>query len=246
MNDCWAKGRGGCAQGISREHLISKGLFDEPYVYVKGFSWCKDKEVKIGLGSLTSKILCGAHNSQLSPVDMEGIRLGRFFDSLGANVDAVSPERKIHRFDGHLLERWLLKTAINTSFGGGEHIGVGMADSVCGKPSAYLLAVVFGDIPFSHKMGAYFFFPRGEYRIRQGQILTVPIIKNSEIGGFYFHFRGLDVFLSLFPGHSPSPLCEMGVTGIADYILTADLQYRSSSLLVRNEGSTTAQVQFNW
>lgn len=246
MKSCWAIERGGCDQGISREHLLSKGIFDDSFVYVKGFHWCRDVEVRVGLSSLTGKVLCGFHNSALSPVDIAGIKIVRYFDQLYPNIENLPSEKTEPPFDGHMFERWLLKTAINISYGSSEHIGVGMTDSKPGKPSAYLLAVVFGDIPFSHKMGAYFIYPKGEYLVRKGEISLVPVIKSGEIGGFYFHLRGLDIFLSLFPGHAPPSLEEIGVTGFPDHILHAELQYRSSSLILRNEGAASTQVRFAW
>ena len=69
MEKCWANSLGDCDGKISREHTVSESLFKGTYVDVKGFSWCKSEEKRIGLGSLTKKILCEKHNSALSPLD---------------------------------------------------------------------------------------------------------------------------------------------------------------------------------
>src|SRR3972149_5105096 len=69
MNNCWAESLGDCDGGISREHIVSKSLFVSSYVDVKGFEWCKEETERIGLASLTKKVLCRKHNSQLSKID---------------------------------------------------------------------------------------------------------------------------------------------------------------------------------
>jgi len=73
MNKCWASSLGDCEGKITREHLISKGLFLDDTIIVKGYSWCKDETIKVSLASLTSKILCKKHNSLLSEIDRAGI-----------------------------------------------------------------------------------------------------------------------------------------------------------------------------
>lgn len=240
---CWASQRGNCGRGISREHLISKGIFDQDFVYVQGFEWCKDQEVKISLNSLTSKVLCGVHNNGLSEVDTAGIAAIRQFDRL---CDEPGLGNSGAPIDGHMFERWLLKTAVNLSFGGNLHIGVGMTDSQPGWPAPYLLAIVFGDIRFTHKMGAYFLYPAEECQIKRGEISVVPIHKNEEIGGIYFHLRGIDVFLSLFPGHSPSKLRDLGFTTIPTHILDATMQYRPESIVTITNRTRPVTTTFCW
>jgi hypothetical protein len=65
---CWAAHVGGCSEKISREHLISRSLFPNPTVLVEGFDWC-EKPRKVGIDTLTRKILCTHHNSALSTAD---------------------------------------------------------------------------------------------------------------------------------------------------------------------------------
>ncbi len=244
---CWAKEHSECGRGISREHYVSQGIFDQESIFVQGFDWCKDKEMKIGLQSASARILCGVHNNRLSQADCGGIAAVRRFEQV-SNVVDVDLETKDDTLalDGHLFERWLLKTAINISFGCNQHIGVGMVSAKTGWPPAYLLAVVFGNILFTHKMGAYFLYPSSEYIIQKGKISIMPIYKGGQIGGFYFHLRGIDVFLSLYPGHAPLRLGELGITVLPKHLLNADVCYRPYSIITTTNRGPSTVIRFNW
>jgi hypothetical protein len=74
MDSCWASCLGNCSDKLSREHLISEGLFLEDLMTVEGFSWCAGKPVQVGLANLTAKILCVRHNNDLSDVDEAGAK----------------------------------------------------------------------------------------------------------------------------------------------------------------------------
>lgn len=242
---CWAKEHSECGRGMSREHYVSQGLFDQKTIFVQGFDWCKNEEVEIGLQRASAKILCGLHNNKLSQVDSEGIAAIRRFDAISNRKNKVT-EGDNSAIDGGLFERWLLKTALNCSFGCAQKIGVGMVGAKPGKPPVYLLAVAFGEIPFTEKMGAYFLYPSGEYIVKAGSISIMPVHKYGEIGGFLFHLRGVDVFLALYPGHAPPRLGSLGVTAIPKHLLEADIQYRPPSILTTTNGSLPIIIQFDW
>lgn len=74
----------------------------------------------------------------------------------------------------------------------------------------------------------------------------VPIHKNQEIGGIYFHLRGIDVFLSLFPGHAPPKLRDLGVTTIPAHILDATMQYRPESIVTITNQTQPVTTAFCW
>lgn len=107
---CWASGLGNCEGGLSREHYISKGIFDKDIITASGLPWCKNKSIQIGLGRAVSKILCRKHNEALSIFDAEATKLSRFLlDQIGNNPQGHAELN----LKGILLEKWLLKTAIN-------------------------------------------------------------------------------------------------------------------------------------
>jgi len=249
MKSCWAKKHSKCKGIISREHVISAGIFEQKTIFVQGFDWCKN-EKEVGISNITSKILCEKHNNGLSEVDQFGIDAVRIIESvLPENVQSISTSNRKDYIDGYNFERWLLKTAINLSANGNNHLGVGMADSEVGLPPPYLLAVLFGEINFTNNMGLYFLYPEGRIKIRAGTILAYPIIKNSVIAAFVFHIRGLDFLLSLFPGHSPQSLRALGLKNPTldfDYILDSKPEYRSSSLVIKDAKGINHQISFKW
>ena len=128
-NKCWAKSISACSDKMSQEHIISKCLFDEE-VIIKGFDWCKDKEIKIGLGRFTSKCLCTKHNHELSSLDEYA---GNIWDNLG-NFFTIRNKREsliksgqvlqLYNFtiDARLMERWILKCLCNLLFVNKEHV----------------------------------------------------------------------------------------------------------------------------
>lgn len=240
MSKCWAKSYTPCCLGASREHYISAGLFDQPTIFVQGFNWCPE-EKEIGIGALTSKILCSKHNSTLSSADEAGIRAVRAIDS---TVDLAKDT--LHQLDGTGLERWLLKTAINVTFRGNQKLGVGMLGAEMSYPAPYLLEAVFGDRVLEYKMGMYALFPKGPYLFRKGEIVVAPIQKEGEIGGLYFNLRGVHLFLSLFPGHAPPSLRELGIMSLPDHVLDAAPIHRPSSIVIPKQNGTISTITLEW
>ena len=69
---CFAVHLGDCSGGISKEHYVSRSVLAIAgnTVQVSGFPWQEpDEPLEIGIGALTSRILCSHHNSELSPLD---------------------------------------------------------------------------------------------------------------------------------------------------------------------------------
>ncbi len=105
---CWASDLGGCSNGLSGEHVVTKALFDGKAATVKGFGWCKDEFKTVGLNSLVANILCKHHNEYLSPVDEEA---QRFRDALlgasnGTLVTGPADGTQYIQLDGRLWRRW--------------------------------------------------------------------------------------------------------------------------------------------
>jgi hypothetical protein len=139
---CWAASNQDCGLGPSREHIVSNGLFPERSVHVSGFDWCEGETRSVGVNAIARQILCRKHNSALSEVDAEAIKAIAFFQRSEPPTSAGRPGS--NHIDGHKLERWLLKTAINVAYGGDLHLGVGMSGSQPGLPSPYLVDVALG------------------------------------------------------------------------------------------------------
>lgn len=244
MKECWANEHSACKGKISREHYISQGIFEQQFIYVSGFKWCKGEKKKISIANMTSKILCQHHNNQLSIVDKAGINAIRIFEQcIPEQYRSVKTEPECFVIDGINFERWLLKIAINLAYKGDKHIGVAMTHSIPGIPSPYLLQVVFGNMPFTHKMGLYTFQHETGRYFNAGEFSMTPIHQDGAIGGFIFHIRGFDFFLSLYPGHAPPKLNTLGIEGDVANALPV---YRNKVITVFNQNKNRFDVTFEW
>jgi hypothetical protein len=242
---CWAAACGGCGEGPSAEHIVSKCLFPEGVVHVSGFDWCKGETKSIGVNGLERQILCKTHNSALSGTDAEAKKaVGLFQRSTPSTKDDPLGDSNI---DGHKLERWLFKTAINLSCHSGLHIGVSIDGSVPGLPSPYLIDVAFGKPHFSAQMGAYFLFPAKETLHQPREIVMIPLIKDGHIGGYYFELRSRAVFLNLFPGHVPPTLGTVASKlELQQGLLDAELVYRPPSIAKASNSLLLSKIRFKW
>jgi hypothetical protein len=106
---CWAESLGGCRDGRSGEHPISRNqFFKGGGVLVRGLPWCPEWKA-IGLNSFESNVLCKRHNEQLSPVDDEALKLRVALQRFYSTIEGEQSSE----INARLFERWLLKTAIN-------------------------------------------------------------------------------------------------------------------------------------
>jgi hypothetical protein len=110
---CIASHLGDCSRGLSREHFISESVLRlvGTSVRVSGFPWQQPGQAQeIGVGSLTSKILCTRHNEALSPLDSAA---KDFLAPLKAVFDQAIGEGHFADEDFPIqadrLELWLLK-----------------------------------------------------------------------------------------------------------------------------------------
>jgi hypothetical protein len=145
---CWARARGSCDGGMSGEHLISECVLPEKVTFSGLWS---ESPIELPRERLVANILCRDHNTALSPVDAAG---GRFievleecqqlFDSRRA-APAAPWDEKTFTVDRLLLERWLVKTALNIGVAGKRTIG---PDATI-EPRRDLVDFVFdgGDLP---------------------------------------------------------------------------------------------------
>lgn len=202
MSPCWASSLGDCTEKLSREHVVSQALFLGEQVTVQGFPWCRNEAKKIGLSSLTAKILCRKHNSDLSQLDSAGARA---FETLRemmrlSNVRAVLKPRRwtVERYlvDGPSLERWFLKTLINLAFEG-EYC-IGRHSPGAGQPSRPLVEISFGARKFEGHAGLYNVVHVGQHIQSDDTVIFAPLINEQRfISGGLFCFRGFRYFLSL-------------------------------------------------
>jgi hypothetical protein len=118
---CWAAALGGCGSRISHEHLVSKCVFPDQSIFVKGLDWCLNEPKEVRIETLTAKILCKDHNSALSELDSWA---GRAFNVIrdfartkmnSEKMPYINWASKQLTVESRNLERWCLKTLLNCS-----------------------------------------------------------------------------------------------------------------------------------
>lgn len=163
---CWAASLGDCGGKISGEHYVSGCLFPSGKVVITGFPWCRGQSMTIGLPSFTRNLLCRQHNSRLSDLDSAMLNVfntlresGRLND-LRSGLPQGSWDIKQFELSSTLMERWLLKTLINLSFGKG--LRYGDTEGARGVPPKQLVEIAFGLGGFEELAGMYIAICPGE------------------------------------------------------------------------------------
>jgi hypothetical protein len=112
---CYLKSTLNCSTKANKEHYISRSVLQqlgEP-LRCAGLPWEKPGvEIKYGLNSLSSHILCDRHNSALSPLDQLA---SNAFKTIRAssdelNIRSTSRRNKWFLISGEALELWAFKT----------------------------------------------------------------------------------------------------------------------------------------
>ena len=121
MRPCFLEGYGPCDGKMSREHYISANLLramsSTGSINIGGLPWQPTQQLQsIGINSLQSKILCQQHNSGLTDLDRVAGKLYSTLDSADKKWPAM---RRHSKFDGPILERWLLKVLCGLTAGPG-------------------------------------------------------------------------------------------------------------------------------
>ena len=110
-----------CSSTISREHYFSEGVIraTKPRALVRestvniNYPKLFPETKKVGIGSLAAKILCDGHNHMFSPLDARAEELWSAMRDLIFNPTSCPWFRL---FNGHDVERWMLKTLLSTFF----------------------------------------------------------------------------------------------------------------------------------
>lgn len=208
MGSCWAECIGGCNGGISREHVVSKSLFQSTALHVKGFPWCKDDFRTVGIESLTSKILCQNHNNNLSQLDNEASNLFNAIreycrlESVRKNTTSLARiSRSATLVNAKLLERWFLKTLLNLSLSRDYYIGP--IGKIKKEVSLDLVQICYGTKPFESAAGMYAAANPGMLLESSDTLNFAPLLRDERVLGGFFEFRGFRFFLNLMPDDLP-------------------------------------------
>lgn len=216
-SDCWASCLGGCSNKISREHTITKAMFLDKEIEVSGMPWCADQPKKIGLGSLTAKVLCVVHNSALSPVDEEAVR---FAEAMRESFRLLAVRHRLKQkhwtlkkfsIDGRRMERWFLKTLINATCHRESPIGVDAHSA--GLPSQSLVEIAFGKRTFEPNAGLYGIYDPLTKRPQSDGISLLAFTTRGRVAGAIFSFLGFRLLLFLDMKGPDLPSMEIYTAG---------------------------------
>jgi hypothetical protein len=214
---CWASVLDDCHGPLTGEHAAAVALWqpDNP----KANRRSKKREiVHVGGGGagfpagpqevkkLKRPILCEHHNNGTSALDEEA---GRFSTALGSFLATVldraaSPRvawpPRVFEVDGVLVERYLLKFAVNNIFGS-TTLPIGGLYPAPGYPTQELAAMIFGHLPMFAPTGLWSCAkPSTQFTLVDGkpavQFRAIPITYSSSHGRY---ISGCMLELRCFP-----------------------------------------------
>lgn len=249
MEKCWANVLNNCDGGISREHVVSKCLFTSSEIDVKGFSWCKVQSKRIGIEAITKKCLCRKHNSELTNLDAAA---SHAFDVLRkqtklSNDRSKEPGKRFKKFtfsiNATALEKWLLKSLINFSYG--SEYFIGHESNKKGMPSEHLVKVVFGIESFCAINGMYVAYKKGGLINFTDTVQFAPIIKDQKyIYGGKFTFRGVLLFMDISPDGMKIPFED--IPGTNHEWENIYLSKKFKQIKATHGNRVSHVVKFNW
>jgi hypothetical protein len=198
MNFCWAKLNGNC-NDISKEHILSKSLFNGK-ITIKGFPWCRNEEMEIGINSLVSKILCEKHNNDLSKYDGEMVKFWNIIDEMAKRLEKINRHgfRKkdfpiVYKINGFSLERWFLKTLVNIWM-------INEKDSYL--PVSGIIPTLYQNMAFHHPFGLYNVVKLDLDIKTESKVIVMPLFNNiggnKILSGGIFKVKGFNYML-VFP-----------------------------------------------
>lgn len=204
-NGCYFAEFHDCSTTVSGEHFITHGvmklLSENGQIKVNGFPWQPDRVQQRALPTrvLTGNILCTRHNEALSPLDTVAIRFFGAFLTINKEFQDASLKsiERLYLFNGHDIERWMLKTLIGTVVSGNatDQKGNQIRDW---RPRRQWLQIMLGQKSFPGKWGMYFKAPVGETALRK-EGFTFAALSNSEDGvyGGVFTLNGYGFLLAM-------------------------------------------------
>jgi hypothetical protein len=237
---------------MSREHYVSAALWQGGSVDVVGFPWCKDKPKTVGLGSLTSKILCRTHNNDLSPLDAAAatafglLQTGTALaNERGKDVTKRMRHRRFTAAEPWLWERWFLKTAINLCVVRPSEKKWRQTQKPLDKPPLALIELAFGLRSFERPMGLYTAASIGDSIEFTDSITFAPLEYGDEgMIGALFTFRGLRFVLHLEPHELPARL-EIPTSNSPRW-RSADLFYHLKRMNWNVGEKASHHIKFEW
>lgn len=237
---CYAAEFANCSEKISGEHYISHSILKELSddgitVEIEGLSWLNDEKKKLPTKRLESNILCKRHNEAFSGFDSIAKRFFLSIDRIDKEygADIADSEDRVFLFNGHDIERWMLKTLCGLVCSGGASSQ--SAPIIGWTPSHQWLKILFGQERFPNKWGIYFSGNIGEVNITN-RGFAFNAISNDNLGvyGSITTLNGKRFILAM-----ETPPADKEGTTLAGYI------YRPNELVMTN-GKSKKVIKFGW
>jgi len=201
IEKCYANRVADCGQKLSREHYISESLLHylnrNNELTISGLRWLGNEKKVVSPDSLTSKILCERHNCALSPLDGIAVRLFQAFDNRKVHG---SDQRLFYLFNGHDIERWLLKILCGIS----RSQNLTLDSKIDTSIPDYWLEILFCGTRFPNNQGLYVCKSRGhQFEGPHGLQLQV-ITQGDRLAGMGLWVCCYELILSMrgFPSRS--------------------------------------------
>jgi hypothetical protein len=160
---CYASERWRCSTKLSGEHWLSKSVLSafvrgDKGIAIIGHHWQQRELERVGIASLTAKVLCREHNTALSPLDDRIAGVFRHLASMDRILTAADPAaHAVHCVNGHDFERWLLKAFLGAMKAGAWKQTNG---GPVWWPPTELLAVLFASKSLPASFGLTLSLPR--------------------------------------------------------------------------------------
>ena len=244
---CYARGIGGCSSTITGEHYVSECVLlaisgGARGLYVQNLAFQKEANVpkEFGIRALQSNILCGYHNSSLSPLDTTAGQVASALNAINEKppTHGVQPTPGFrvasYQFSGDQLELWVLKVFCGFAATGAIKRDEGVPWRLDPIPIEYL-RILFGVESFAEHQGLYLLPIGDDEVISTGpDYLQFGLLRAADrtICGLRMWLYGLPFMLNLM---SVSPACEPEWT---------EARYRPEGIafsLGKHE-----HVRFNW
>lgn len=257
VSKCWAACLDDCSGKLSREHLIPVCLWESSDpgatretrlrvpVRAGGSALGGIPAGDYTAGNIQAKVLCKGHNTATSILDLEGQKLAKALQLFwGMNIFAGTPIAiPPHQFDidGPLLERFLLKLAINFCVSARNKLPIGSPNAPAGYPTEELVEMVFGRRLVIRPRGLWGYPITAHHIMVPDEFHVTPVIEGGYFVGGLIEFRRLHLVIN-FEEAALNPFPD--ATGPDRHPFNGLVPFQPVNQFVSASG--TMKIAFHW
>jgi hypothetical protein len=198
---CYARALGHCSAKLSAEHYVSNVMLgqlatDTRGLFIRGVPWASSGRW-VRPEKLAANVLCETHNRAMSPLDSFGGMLLDEYRRISAHLQRQSALSSVARFNGHNLERLMLKTLCGLLASGNALVS---GQALPQEVPDHFLAVLFGYADFAGTAGLYVSGRiREEVQTAEGEITVGPVMLGTTLAGLQMTFPLFEGTLIVIP-----------------------------------------------